>query len=132
DALVRGRGDPLLAELLALELELESVVVTGRRGALQDGSSLEHLHADEPFVLDRLRHELFVEDLQHLSFARRSYVHFDVEPDVFRLRHLRRRLRRQTTDAKRRHGGAHHRSQNSASVHVTPPDLPWELCLCLY
>src|SRR4051812_16371754 len=52
DALVLGRRDPLLAQLFALELELEPVIVLGRDAAHHHRPTLEHLHADVAFVLD--------------------------------------------------------------------------------
>jgi ATP-binding cassette, subfamily B, bacterial len=85
-ALVFGRRNPLLTEFLALELQLETVVVIGGRRALNDGAALEHLHADVALVLHGLRHEGIVKGVQHFALARRSDVHFNVEPDVFRLR----------------------------------------------
>src|SRR5690242_9605824 len=57
DPLVCGRRDPLLPQFLALELQLEAVVVIGGRRALYDGPPLQHLHADIPLVLDRLGYE---------------------------------------------------------------------------
>ena len=90
-ALVAGRRDPLLPELLALELELEAVVVRGGRGALDERAALQHLHADVSLVLDRFGNERVVKGVEHLALARGRDVHFHVEPDVLRLRPRRRR-----------------------------------------
>jgi len=69
-ALVACRGNPLLAELLAFELQLEAVVVLSRRRALQDRTALEHLHANVALVLHRLRHEHVVKRVEHLALVR--------------------------------------------------------------
>src|SRR5687767_4721201 len=57
DTLVSGRGDPLLTQLLALELQLEAVIMILRRAPLDKAAALEHLHANVPLVLHRLGHE---------------------------------------------------------------------------
>src|SRR5436190_694880 len=119
--LVLGRRDPLLAKLLALELQLEAVVMRGRRRALDDAAALEHLHADVAVVLDGFGHERAVEGGEHLALAPGRDVHFHVEPDVFR---LRRRRCGQPVDAKRGGRRDERGPQNASSVHVASQSLP--------
>jgi hypothetical protein len=56
-----------------------------------------------------------MEGVEHLSLACRGNVHFNVEPNVFR---LRARWRDKAAGTERRADGNESRPQDSSSVHV--------------